>query len=126
MRKAWKRVKHEALRLDELSVPERHELRKRLKMLRYAAEFFTPLFPEAETGRFLKRLRRLLDTFGYLNDVAMAETLSDLCRAEAAPDSERDAAAGYVLGWHSARAEKAWESVPMRWRQLKQAERFWR
>jgi triphosphatase len=126
MRKAWKRVKQEALRLDELSVPERHELRKRLKMLRYAAEFFTPLFPEAETGRFLKRLRRLLDTFGYLNDVAMAETLTDLCRAEAAPDSERDAAAGYVLGWHSARAEKAWEGVPMRWRQLKQAERFWR
>jgi hypothetical protein len=50
----------------------------------------------------------------------------DICRAEGSADTDRDGAAGYVLGWHSARAEKAWEGVPLRWRQLKHAERFWR
>ncbi len=123
--KTWKKVRRQARQLDTLPTPERHELRKRLKAMRYASEFFAPLFPEAESDRFAKRLRRLLDTFGYLNDIAMAEKLTELCRAEPSPDAERDAAAGYVLGWHSARAEQAWESVPARWRQLKRSGRFW-
>jgi triphosphatase len=126
MQKAWKRVKRYAQRLEELSVDERHELRKRLKRLRYSAEFFLPLFDDAEAGRFVKRIRRMLDTFGYLNDVAMAEMLIDICRAEGTADADRDHAAGYVLGWHSARAEKAWEGVPLHWRRLKRSERFWR
>jgi CHAD domain-containing protein len=122
----WKRAKRYARRLDKLSIDDRHELRKRLKALRYAAEFFLPLYPEAQSGRFLKRLRQLLDLFGYMNDVAMAEMLLDLSRAETAPDRDRDMAAGFVLGWHSARAEKAWEDVSARWNQLERAERFWR
>jgi len=126
MRKAWKRVKRYAQRLEQLSVEERHELRKRLKRLRYTAEFFLPLFEGAEAGRFVKRIRRILDTFGYLNDVAMAEMLIDICRAEGTADADRDQAAGYVLGWHSARAENAWEGVPLRWRRLRRSERFWR
>lgn len=97
-----------------------------MKRLRYAAEFFLPLFEGAEAGRLVKRIKRILDTFGYLNDVAMAEMLIDICRAEGLADTDRDGAAGYVLGWHSARAEKAWEGVPLRWRQLKQSKGFWR
>jgi triphosphatase len=126
LQKAWKQVKRHARGLEGLSVEERHELRKRLKRLRYTAEFFLPLFGDAEGGRFVKRIKRMLDTFGYLNDVATAEMLIDLCRAEGSPDTGRDSAAGYVLGWHSARAEKAWEGMPLLWRQLKHSTRFWR
>jgi triphosphatase len=76
-------------------------VRKQLKRLRYTAEFFLPLFDGDDAGRFVKRLKRMLDTFGYLNDVAMAEMLTDICRAEGSADTDRDSAAGYVLGWHT-------------------------
>ena len=125
MQKEWRRARRKAHDLDRLSIEERHELRKRLKSLRYTAEFFASLYPGAEMGRFLKRLRRLLDVFGYLNDVAMAERLIDLCRAERQSDSGRDIAAGYVVGWHSARSQQAWETVPRRWRELKRSLHYW-
>lgn len=125
MQTEWRRARRKAHDLDRLSIEERHELRKRLKSLRYTAEFFASLYPGAEMGRFLKRLRRLLDVFGYLNDVAMAERLVDLCRGERQADSGRDIAAGYVVGWHSARAQQAWETVPRRWRQLKRSLHYW-
>jgi CHAD domain-containing protein len=125
LEECWRRVKRYTGRLSQLSIEERHELRKRLKALRYAAEFFLPLYPEI-AGRFIKRLRQTLDIFGYLNDVAMAETLMALSHAEPTHDADREAAAGFVLGWHSARAEGAWHEVPMRLRQLKRSAHFWR
>jgi triphosphatase len=121
---AWKRVKRRARHLHTLSIEDRHELRKKLKALRYAAEYLAPLFPDADVDRFTRHLRQLLDIFGYLNDVAMAEALTGLCRAEKIAAAER--AAAYVLGWHSAIAEQAWENVPKRWRKLRHAGRFWR
>jgi len=122
----WRRVRRYTGRLSQLSIEERHDLRKRLKALRYAAEFFVPLYPATAAARFVKRLRRMLDIFGYLNDVAMAETLMALSHAEPVHDADRDTAAGFVLGWHSARAEGAWHEVPMRLRQLKRSAHFWR
>ena len=53
-----------------------HAIRLRAKRLRYAAEIFAPLYPGKVTHRFIRRLSRLQDRLGALNDGAVAATCS--------------------------------------------------
>jgi CHAD domain-containing protein len=53
----------------------RHKLRIRIKRLRYACEFFAPCFASAVVERYVRRLARLQDLLGELNDIAVARRL---------------------------------------------------
>ena len=79
----------------KLSVEERHRLRKRLKRLRYVAEFLAPVLPARDFDKVLLRLRRALDDLGQLNDTVVAQTL-----VQGWPDSP---AAWFARGWLQAR-----------------------
>jgi CHAD domain-containing protein len=121
----WRKVVRSGRRLNELSIAERHEMRKRLKTLRYAVELLAPLYPPKDVQRFAKKLRGLQDRFGYLNDVAVAEKLK-LMRADGmAGDPDLQRAVGYVIGWHTARAEEAWSDTRSAWKQMKKTSPFW-
>jgi inorganic triphosphatase YgiF len=74
--------------------------------------------------RFLKQLKSLQETFGYLNDVATAKKLMELPLRYAA-DTDLQRAVGCVLGWHAARANDAWTTARARWLRLDAAPRFW-
>ncbi len=67
--------------LADLSDADRHRLRISAKKLRYAATFFASLFTEPETSRdrnsFARALRRLQDSLGELNDMAVAAARRD-------------------------------------------------
>lgn len=69
-----KAVRRRARIYEQLDPIGRHKLRIRAKRLRYAAEFFAPLFPDADKRkrRFLQRLKRLQDSLGALNDITVA------------------------------------------------------
>jgi triphosphatase len=121
--KWWKRVAKSGRRLDELTATERHELRKDLKTLRYAIEMLAPLYKGKKVRGFAKELRLLQDRFGYLNDVAVAEKLKRADSVAGDPDLQR--AVGYVIGWHTARAEDTWQDVRVGWQRLQRAPRFW-
>uniref|UniRef100_UPI003BA9715C CYTH and CHAD domain-containing protein n=1 Tax=Stappia sp. TaxID=1870903 RepID=UPI003BA9715C len=125
MAKRWKAVARLGARLDELNLEERHDMRKALKKLRYTLEFFRPVFDRKTLKPFLSRLKRLQDVFGYLNDVVMAHTLVRLVAEEAEGDTEPTLAAGYVLGWHDARAAHAWQDTRALWDDTRAADRFW-
>jgi inorganic triphosphatase YgiF len=118
-------------RIAELSVPERHELRIRLKRLRYASDFLSGCFPAKPARRYMGHLSKLQDVFGELNDVAVAETLiAGLVDADA-PDGSGDAAdlaraGGMVLGWHMALSVRLWDVGQKRWRRFVRAKPFWR
>ena len=62
-------------RMSELDEEERHELRKRLKKLRYTLSFFQSLFGRKKARPYLKDLARLQDAFGALNDLATARAI---------------------------------------------------
>jgi inorganic triphosphatase YgiF len=126
LEKSWRRAAKLAKRLDALDIQARHELRKRFKALRYTAEFLESLYPPERSKLFLKPLKRLLNLFGYLNDVAMAEKLTALCRERADGDAALLDGAARVMAWHAARADAAWSKVPANWSRLKKAPRFWR
>ena len=109
---------------QRLNEQQRHEVRKALKILRYQAEFFAPLFERRDTHRFIEQLKRLQDIFGYLNDVRMAPMLIEVQkRRDAGSDAAR--AAAYTVGRHEAEAAHIWHQAPEAWKDLKRSPLFW-
>jgi CHAD domain-containing protein len=123
--KSWRRVAKYGARLESLSIEERHEMRKALKALRYAVEFFASLYEARRVKRLVKDLKRLQDVFGYMNDVATASALNSICDGRCALVPAAQRAAGYVLGWHEVSARQAWDEVATMWRRLAKRRRFW-
>jgi CHAD domain-containing protein len=102
-RRRLRKVRKEGRHLEKLSAPERHKLRIKIKKLRYAAEFFESLYPDAnrrELARFSARLKKLQDALGALNDfIAHREMATDA--ALSAPPENRRArafASGVMIG----------------------------
>ncbi len=123
--KSWRRVQRYGKRIKDLEIDERHAMRRALKKFRYQFEAFSPLFPRRNAKPLHNRLRTLQDTFGYLNDVAMAEQLLELEFGKANDERSLNGAAFFVLGWHAARAEESWKSAQERWIFLRQAKKAW-
>jgi inorganic triphosphatase YgiF len=115
-------------RLAEASPPDRHRLRVQLKKLRYAAEFTACLHPGRRAERYAKRLARLQDLLGHLNDVANAERqlAALLPRLDAAAPAGAARAAGFVDGWLAHSAHAAAARLPERWERFEDAPRPWR
>lgn len=72
-----KQLKKGAKRFDELDARERHRLRLKGKILRYAAEDLGALFPDhpKRAERFLEAAKTVQDTLGALNDRSVREDL---------------------------------------------------
>ncbi len=97
LRKRARRHFHAASTL----VPTRlHRLRIGTKQLRYAIEFFAPLFPARRVERYLAELVRAQNTLGFLQDV---DTARIRIEAWAGDRAALHAAAAFVLGWHGRR-----------------------
>jgi CHAD domain-containing protein len=121
----WQRVAKRAKGIAGLTVAQRHELRKRLKRLRYTVEFLAPLYEKERSAPFLKRLKTLQDVFGELNDRALAEAVLTGPEAPAAGDPAAQRATGRILGAHEQAAKHAWDSAKADWAALKAEGRFW-
>ena len=71
-----RKLKKTGRALAEVDDGQRHEARKAAKKLRYAAEFFGPLFAGKRAQKrhlkFIDRMERLQDRLGLLNDMVMA------------------------------------------------------
>jgi len=119
-RKAAKQGEH----FKRLSPEARHELRKSLKKLRYASEFFRPLYPEAEAKRYLRRLSALQDALGAANDIATALPLVEEI-AGAATEAAVHRAAGAVLGWQLRDHREAGGPLKAAWADFKDVRPFW-
>lgn len=77
-----------------------HALRIGFKQLRYALEFFSPLFAAKPTQRYTADLVRAQNTLGFLQDVDIARLRLN---AWAGQEPALDAATGFILGWHAPR-----------------------
>ena len=124
LRRLLRRVEKRGLNLSDLSIEQRHALRKAIKPLRYAIEFFAPVLPHGHTRRLISDCADLQTTLGYLNDVALAERLLALDHAKDADGAAVARAAGAVIGWHTARAEQAWQDVKAKWKRFEKSSQF--
>lgn len=126
LHKRLRKVRRLGERIEELSVPERHEMRIALKRLRYAADFLQSCFESKPASRYLSALSRLQDVFGELNDAAMAEHMVARLLDAGTAGSDLPRAGGVVTGWHMALSVRLWADARKRWRRFADAKPFWR
>lgn len=130
--RAHKKAVKAGRNLATLSLDDRHRLRIRVKKLRYAVEFLQNLYAKSERKTYRKRLARLQDRFGHLNDVAVAERLfaALLDKAEASGQAadhcaELRRAAGAIVGWHARGLADGEQDLLREWNDYLAAAPFW-
>jgi triphosphatase len=113
-------------RFGRLQPEARHDLRVTLKKLRYATEFFLPVFGgQAAAKRYVARLSKLQDALGRANDSTATRSLLGVAgEAGFTPDLHR--AAGALIGWVARDQLAVDKSLRKRWREFKAAPGFWR
>ena len=136
---ALSRAHHKLLKqgngFETLSKSDRHEVRIALKRLRYALDFFGSIFDGELKKKFSKRLARLQDDLGRMNDVAVAQSMLAGLVGVANNGSEPAApgishgqlafAAGAILGWHRRRAAEIDLQLVKDWNSFVRAQPFW-
>ena len=108
-----------ALRYADLDNAGRHQLRKQIKRLRYAAEFSAGLFERRALRRFLTPLQALQDRLGALSDVVLARAAYDTAPAA---DPHR----WFALGWLAARHDALVAGSVSELAAFARAKRFWK
>jgi inorganic triphosphatase YgiF len=71
--KFYKRLLQSKLQFKDMKPEYRHAVRITAKKLRYASEFFYGLYSSKEAGPFIKKLAKLQDSLGKLNDIIVTE-----------------------------------------------------
>ena len=106
-------------RFEELAAVDQHKVRKRLKRLRYLAEFVQALWPTKATRRYLRQLGPGQDALGAHNDVAVA---LEQFREDAHKDPRALFAAGYLQAHLATTAREAHAAL----KKLAETPRFWK
>lgn len=101
--------------LDEAAM---HDLRKRIKRLRYAVEDLAPLCAGSGLKRYRRALAHAQDAFGRYNDAVTA-----LARLQAGADS---ASAWYARGWLSGRLDGWRRDCEAALQALAESPKFWK
>lgn len=107
LQEAWTRVLAYGDSIEALGEEPRHDFRKNMKTLRYLTEFFVPVMAGRKPGKFIKRLEKLQEDLGELNDIAVHTRGGPL---EA--DLQR-------------RADKAMKAAETHWAKLRKAGPWW-
>lgn len=100
-----------------------HALRIGVKRLRYAIEFFAPLYRERNVRNTLDSLTSLQDSLGALNDLARAGPLLMQCMDS---DPQLREAIALTGGWHGPRHAVLRRLTLQGIRRLRKLEPFWR
>lgn len=108
--------------VDRHSAVEMHSLRIECKKLRYAAEFFRPLFTGMDD--FISHMKGLQDLLGLMNDVAVTQNLlDDLLKDET--DHETLIFAGGLIGWRTCDYHHMLTRFDSFWEELIEAKHPW-
>jgi inorganic triphosphatase YgiF len=112
-------------RLMHMHPEERHQTRIAAKKLRYAAEFFSSLFPAGKSRNFVRALANLQDVLGVLNDIAVTENLLQRLIGQR-PDRSLDEALHIFAGWNGCNAVHSLASMDQAWQSYAAHRPFWR
>ena len=88
-----RKVERDGRRFERLPLARQHQVRKRLKRLRYLAELTASLWSGHAVQTWLKRVSAAQDALGHHNDVAVA---ADAFRADARAHPAAWFAAGFL------------------------------
>lgn len=95
LHKRWESIDSLVRAHGRMRVERCHELRIEFKKLRYALEFFAPIFPRKRLEVYLSAVESIQELLGTVNDQATALQLVRNLHPERAPDSLVD---GWIAG----------------------------
>ncbi|MBF0293838.1 MAG: CHAD domain-containing protein [Magnetococcales bacterium] len=104
-------------RMGSMTTTELHALRIECKKLRYAFEFFQPLFMGHGMVEFGLHLKGLQDLLGIMNDVTVMHGLLDKL-LEGVTDLETIQYAGALIGWRARQYEEVRGQLDARWNEF--------
>lgn len=119
LRRWHRRILREGLRFAELDEETRHDLRKRVKRLRYGLQFSEALLPSSRLKPYRKKLAVVQDILGDMNDLVVG-----FARFEQMRDAQPSA--WFACGWIRSRLETLAQEAAEAFRELSRAKRFWR
>jgi triphosphatase len=124
LERGYDRVRDKGRSLDRLDASELHRLRIAIKKFRYASDFFAGIYDEKAARAALKRLSRLQDILGAMNDAA---TVANLLSQGFSGARGRHAleAKGLLLGWSRGRAATLKRELKSAWNEFRAAGKFW-
>lgn len=120
-----KKVRRAGRHIERLDPEALHALRKQLKKLRYAVEILGPVYKAKKLDAYLSTLKKLQDTFGALNDAAMADAMLGGADAPGRAVAAAQRGAGWVLGALAVRSGIGRPKLYARWHDLVGTEPFW-
>ena len=108
----------------DLSLEARHEVRLLVKKLRYATDFFEGLYPAKPGKKYIRRLRRLQDELGHLNDIVTLNSILDRI-LEHSGGAKAQRAAGFLIGWYEREAASGDARLIEDWKRFEKSKPFW-
>ncbi len=121
-----RRLRKRAKRVHRAGAAERHKARVAAKKLRYAVEFFAPLFPGKRADAYVTAISRLQSALGRLNDLQVASKLTDELVPRASADAGAAHAGGVVRGWLAASVAPELKRLRDAQRRFRKCSPFWR
>lgn len=121
----WRGVRRDGKRLSTGGPEAGHDLRKKIKKIRYSIEFFSELYPKRDVKDYLADLAQMQQRLGVANDAAVALALTaQLVRAQ--PTAALIRIEGYIAGWLAHQWGAAPPDAEEAWRRLRSTPKFWR
>jgi CHAD domain-containing protein len=117
-----RRVLEAGAHVDKYDAAAMHRLRIQCKKLRYATEFFFPLFPGMD--EFIGHMKGLQDLLGVMNDVTVMRVLLDEILAGTVDPEVRQYAGG-VIGWRTCYCHEHLYDFERRWEEFVEAKHPW-
>jgi inorganic triphosphatase YgiF len=119
-----RKVRKRGTHFRQLDTAARHSLRIQLKRLRYAAEFFLPLYTgHAPAKRYVARLATLQKNLGRVCDIASIRGLLGSVRQD--DQAALHLAIGTITGWQARDEIAAAKTLRKKWRRFRATPAFW-
>lgn len=122
LHRRWRKLTRAGRSIEALDIEALHDLRLRAKRARYTAEAFVSLYPGRRSARFIRRLSRLQQHLGLLND---GEVAAGLLKHLDGGGGRHAFATGLVLGYTAARAANVRPDILRAWQKFRDVGRFW-
>lgn len=117
-----RRVLEAGAHVDKHDAQQMHRLRIECKKLRYAAEFFLPLFGGMDV--FIGHMKGLQDLLGVMNDVAVMQGLFEKL-LDGVSDPELLQYAGGIIGWRTCYYHEQLYNFERLWDEFVEAKHPW-
>ena len=118
LRELARQATRDARRFESLSFERQHQVRKRLKRLRYLAEFAAPAFDASDVRRWLDKVSPAQDALGEHVDLVLAARRFAL-------QAPGDTDAAFAVGWLHAKSERSARAARKSLQRLGNADAFW-